>query len=115
MYTYTYIYKMLLVAAKPPTKPAASAPLTKPAAASPLAKPAAAAAPLTKPAAGAQARALFERAHALERNASLLAALDALVARGEGREQCLQRARAAFEEGKLALARAAAAGSSCVC
>ncbi len=97
---------MLVVGAKSLTKPAASAPLTK---------PAAAAAPLTKPAAGAQARALFERAHALERNASLLAALDALVARGEGREQCLQRACAAFEEGKLALVRAAAAGSSCVC
>ena len=53
----------------------------------------------------AKARSFFEQANCLHDISGVLASLEAKVARGEGLETCLKRARAAFEACKLGLAR----------
>ena len=54
----------------------------------------------------AKARSLFEQAKCLDEMTRVLASLDVMVARKEGREKCLKRARAAFEACKLSVERA---------
>ena len=55
-----------------------------------------------------KARSFFEQAKCFDEMSQVLSSLDAMVARGEGRDNCLKRARAAFEACKLGLERAAA-------
>ena len=55
-----------------------------------------------------KARSLFEKALCLDQMAPVLVSLEAMVARGEGREACLQRARAAHEACELHVQRASA-------
>ena len=54
----------------------------------------------------AKARSLFEQAKCLDEMTRVLASLDVMVARKEGRETCLKRARAAFMACKLSVERA---------